>query len=432
LNIICAPQGIVDRNHPGQGIGDISQAGFDCVLLDLSLFCTPDAMEKLGEPMQNTGALRQTAFLCEHPEELYDSLGPLLEQCRRRNVRYTTVRAPYLRRDTIRSDSETFITRLAEESTAICGRTGCRYLIVRPLSAGIPSENLWERNRAFYLDLAERAKKYDMQILLENQCRDYNGHLLRGLCADSGQAVQWIDALNEAAGEERFGFCMDVGVCNICGQNMYDFILALEKRLKTVILRDCDGNNESALLPFTAVKRGESRTDWLNLIRGLREIGFDGELIMDMYDTASAFSPILRPELLKMAKSVAAYFKWQIGMENLLKKYSSRVLFGAGNMCRAYMKCYGEKYPPLFTCDNNETLWGSVFEGLEVKEPRCLMNLPSDCAIFICNIYYREIEAQLRQIGVENPVEFFNDEYLLQGNRGTAAADGCGKSGRVF
>ena len=133
---------------------------------------------------------------------------------------------------------------------------------------------------------------------------------------------------------------------------------------------------------------------------------------MDMHDTASAFSPILRPELLKMAKSVAAYFKWQIGMENLLKKYSSRVLFGAGNMCRAYMKCYGEKYPPLFTCDNNETLWGSVFEGLEVKEPRCLMNLPSDCAIFICNIYYREIEAQLRQMGVENPVEFFNDEYM--------------------
>ena len=113
-----------------------------------------------------------------------------------------------------------------------------------------------------------------------------------------------------------------------------------------------------------------------------------------------------------MAKSVAAYFKWQIGMENLLKKYSSRVLFGAGNMCRAYMKCYGEKYPPLFTCDNNEALWGSVFEGLEVKEPRCLMNLPSDCAIFICNIYYREIEAQLRQMGVENPVEFFNDEYM--------------------
>lgn len=412
MHIICAPQGIVDRNHPGQGIGDISQAGFDCMLLDLSLFCPADVMEQIGEPILHTGASRQTIFLCEHPEELYNSVEPMLEQCRERNVRYTAVRAPYLRRDTKRGDSEALLTRLAEESIAVCGRTGCRYLIVRPLSAGILPKNLWERNRAFYLNLAACAKKYDMQILLENQCRDYNGHLLRGLCADSGQAVLWIDALNEAAGEERFGFCMDVGVCNICGQNMYDFILALGKRLKAVTLRDCDGNSESALLPFTAVKRGESRTDWLNLIRGLREIGFDGELIMDIYDTASAFSPILRPELLRMAKAVAVYFKWQIGMEKLLKKYPSRVLFGAGNMCRAYMKCYGEKYPPLFTCDNNEKLWGSRFEGLEVKNPQCLTELPADCAVFICNIYYREIEAQLQRMGVKNPVEFFNDEYM--------------------
>lgn len=412
MHIICAPKGIVDRNHPGQGIGDISQAGFDCLLLDLSLFCPADVMEQSGEPILHTGASRQTIFLCEHPEELYNSVEPMLEQCRERNVRYTAVRAPYLRRDTKRGDSEALLTRLAEESVAVCGRAGCRYLIVRPLSAGILPEKLWERNRAFYLNLAECAKKYEMQILLENQCTDYNGHLLRGLCADSGQAVLWIDALNEAAGEERFGFCMDVGVCNICGQNMYDFILALGKRLKAVTLRDCDGNSESALLPFTAVKRGESRTDWLNLIRGLRETGFDGELIMDIYDTASAFSPILRPELLRMAKAVAAYFNWQIGMEKLLKKYPSRVLFGAGNMCRAYMKCYGEKYPPLFTCDNNEKLWGSRFEGLEVKNPQCLTELPADCAVFICNIYYREIEAQLQRMGVKNPVEFFNDEYM--------------------
>ena len=81
-------------------------------------------------------------------------------------------------------------------------------------------------------------------------------------------------------------------------------------------------------------------------------------------------------------------------------------------MCRNYLKCYGEKYPPLFTCDNNGKLWGSVFEGLEVKNPQVLSALPKDCAVFICNIYYREIEEQLRQMGIENPIEFFNDEYM--------------------
>ena len=76
------------------------------------------------------------------------------------------------------------------------------------------------------------------------------------------------------------------------------------------------------------------------------------------------------------------------------------------------MKCYGEKYPPLFTCDNNKALWGTSFCGLEVKAPECLRELPRDCGIFICNIYYREIEQQLREMEIENSIEFFNDEYM--------------------
>ncbi len=80
-------------------------------------------------------------------------------------------------------------------------------------------------------------------------------------------------------------------------------------------------------------------------------------------------------------------------------------------MCRNYMKCYGSEYPPLFTCDNNPKLWGTTFEGLEVKSPEELKHLPPDCGIFICNIYYREIEAQLRGMGLQN-IEYFNDEYM--------------------
>ncbi len=47
-----------------------------------------------------------------------------------------------------------------------------------------------------------------------------------------------------------------------------------------------------------------------------------------------------------------------------------------------------------------------------VKDPESLRGLPENCAVFICNIYYREIEEQLRKMGVANPIEFFNDEYM--------------------
>lgn len=412
MDITCASQGIIDLKYPKQGVSDIASAGFQNILLDLSAACPPWELEQIGKPGWKTTktGLAQRALACQ--KELQGNVNAVIEQCNSGGLGIPAVIAPYLNHDTKRDDLKAQLSRLAEESVEVGGRARCRYLIVKPLFAGIPKERLWEENRGFYLGIAEHAKKYDIQILLENQCRSHNGHLVRGLCSDGGQAAEWIDALNEAAGEERFGFCMDVGACNLCGQNMYDVVLSLGSRLKTVILRDCDGNSDSALLPFTSVVHGQSRTDWMNLIRGLREIGFNGELVMDIHDTAAAFSPILRPGLLQMAKPVADYFAWQIGIEKLLKRYPSRVLFGAGNMCRNYMKCYGEKYPPLFTCDNNRNIWETEFCGLTVKPPGALLSLPEDCAVFICNIYYREIKAQLREMGIKNPIEFFNDEYM--------------------
>ena len=112
-----------------------------------------------------------------------------------------------------------------------------------------------------------------------------------------------------------------------------------------------------------------------------------------------------------MYKALFDYFTLQLNMERDLKKYRRVALFGAGNMCRNYMKCYGEKYPPLFTCDNNSRLWGTELEGLAVKEPEALKDLPQDCGVIICNTYYHEIAAQLQEMGIQN-IGYFNDEYM--------------------
>ena len=76
------------------------------------------------------------------------------------------------------------------------------------------------------------------------------------------------------------------------------------------------------------------------------------------------------------------------------------------------MKNYGKEYPPRYTCDNNSARWGETFEGLEIKNPEELKDLPEDVTIFICNMYYREIEEQLREMGLKNPIEYFSDEYM--------------------
>lgn len=428
MNVIYSTAGIISSTRPGQGVMDMAAAGFEHVLLDLPMFCSSWELENFGKKQKKMGVITSPEsaskpFVSQNPSQLYEDMKLMLDQYKKASLSTPIARAPHLPRDTKREDLTPLLIKLVQESIKICGKTGCKYIIVKPLtsltkrspavlSSHTEAEDEWQTNRNFYLTLASTARQQNVTILLENQCRDINGHLVRGLCSDPDEACAWVDKLNQEAGEERFGFCVDAGSCNLCGQNMQEFITSMGRRIKAVILRDCDGQKESSMLPFTCSGFGQTNTDWLGLIRGLRSVSFDGQLILDFATTACSFSPLLRPQLLQLAKAVGEYFKWQIEMEHLLKRHGSIVLFGAGNMCRNYMKCYGSAYPPLFTCDNNPKLWGTFFCGLEVKPPESLKQLPKDCVIFICNIYYREIERQLRDMGIQNHIQFFNDEYM--------------------
>ncbi|MFG6365743.1 sugar phosphate isomerase/epimerase family protein [Schaedlerella sp.] len=492
MNIFYSPTGIVDSRHPAQGLTDMSHAGLKHIALDLAMYCSGHDLENYGKPMQpcrpvprgnnpqcgdcrpkadkgtpgNDTAAKKTAnpnpysdasdrvsSICT-PEAMLKNLRPFLEQCRSLGLSVQFLRVPRLPWDSKRRDLNPLLEQIAHSAVRLCGKIGCRYLAVSPLFASIEKGTEWQINRAYYLRLAKAARRYRITLLLENQCRSHNGHLLRGICSDGAEAAAWIDMLNaevarqdnllhaeipaqdhsssteapaqdhsscaEALAQDHsqprsdspvFAFCLDTGICTLCGQDMQAFVSALGRRLQAVILRDCGRQQESSLLPFTSAFQGQPGTDWLSLIRGLRSMDFGGSLVLDFADTAAAFSPLLRPQLLPLAKSAAEYFKWQIELESLLKKYESIVLFGAGNMCRNYMKCYGSQYPPLFTCDNNPAVWGTTICGLEIKPPEALKELPDSYGIFICNIYYREIETQLRKMGIKN-IEFFNDEYM--------------------
>jgi sugar phosphate isomerase/epimerase len=392
MKIICNLSGITDYNRPVQGISDIKKSGFEEVFIDLR-YIYKEGME-------------------ENLNDFIDACSLIINKCKEAKAHIYAVRSPYFPEDNKETALCAVQQKLVEETIKICNEAGCKNVIVPPISSQLNSNDTWEVNLEYYSKLAKIAGENNVTILLENQYRNFNGHKIRGMFSNEKETCQWIDRLNEIAGEERFGVCMNTGTFNICGQDMQNYAHFLGNRVKAVILRDSYANHDVSMVPFTAVIQGQSQTDWLSLIRGLREIGFDGGLILDVADTASAFSPILRPQLLYLAKAVAEYFSWQINIENQLKKYKAIVLFGAGNMCRNYMKCYGEKYPPIFTCDNNPKLWGSDFYGLEVKSPEALKEIPSDWGIFICNIYYREIEQQLKDMGIKNNIDFFNDEYM--------------------
>lgn len=412
MRLICNTRGIAERFRPRGGLRNIRLAGFENALYSASIFCDPSEFRDIKKMNFKRD---YEVYLTEHPESLPDVMGRgMLPAAKELGLSLPVAAGPYVSSEVRSGEADPEVLRaLSEETLKAAIGAGCESVILYPVAASDQAEDPWPFHKALYTDLARTADTMEsgIRILLVNSGKNVNGHIIRGICSEAEEMTAWVDKLNALAGKERFGCCFDIGTATMCGQNLYEAVVPLGERLKAVILRDSDGVHEASMLPYTACAKGQ-QTDWLSLIRALRKLDFDGDLIMDFTETYRGYTTPLWPAVLKMAYETGEYFDWQIGMERMIRRYDKRVLFGAGNMCRAYMKDYGEKYPPLFTCDNSSARWGEEFCGLKIESPEKLKELSEDTAIFICNVYYDEISEQLKTMGLKNPVERFNDEYM--------------------
>lgn len=415
MKIVAAAAG--SNKKPAKANVALKKAGFEYMLFDLRKFCSEyllDNKEKCyqGYLEEKGVSTEERIFLSEEPYRMEEAVRSHLEHMKKLLLKNIAGYAPTLPVNTKRNDLDDLIKTLTAESFRVCKQAGCKYLIIDPVVKMTRGQDTFETNTEFYLLFAEKAKEFDMKILIKNGYSIFNGRFARGYMADMHKFKDFIDRLNRKAGADIYAVCLDVGVCNLLGQNIYEMLLELGSRVEAVIMRENDGVRDSSFLPFTVGGSKDSGKDWAEIINGLRNIRFDGLLIFDLSGQRKLVSHLLWDELTRYMKRLADFLYWQINMEHVIRRYESRVLFGAGNMCRNYMKNYGDKYPPLFTCDNNAKLWGTEFCGLEVKSPEALKDLPEDCGIFICNIYYREIEEQLHVMGIDKNIEYFNDEYM--------------------
>lgn len=406
---------------PGKKIGKIlqyqSDAGFDNSMIDLKRLLSEEVMEhreKYQKEMLERGREEDEYLLFLEPEMFHIPLTNYREQTERLGLKHTVARMPSFAKDTeFRSeDDKNALIHIIIEGMKAC--SDCKYALVELWKRDMGYGEEREENIDFLLRFAETAHELGMKILISNQYAFVQGAYRRCGFSDSHDIKKFLDELNQRTGfgEPLFALNMDIGVCNLLGQNMITFCLDLREYIEAIVLRENNSIDDAFLLPFSTIVKGKPAFDWLQLIRALRSIDFNGEIIYDFHDTQDATSPILHETLFAHAKKISDHLVWHISMEQIIKNSPSRVLFGAGNMCRNYMQNYGDKYPPLFTCDNNKNLWGQTFEGLEIKNPEELKKLPEECAIIICNVYYNEISEQLRQMGLKNPIGRFNDEYL--------------------
>lgn len=196
----------------------------------------------------------------------------------------------------------------------ICHALGCRKLIIHPFFEGSmrlsPStkEEEWRDNIAFYSELIPLLKEYGVVCCLENMwSQDWRTKKIYvGICSDMAETNRYIDTLNETAGEDCFGFCLDIGHLTLLGIDSYEAIHMLGKRLVALHIHDNCGITDDHVIPYTGV------TLWDRFLRGLAEIGYEGTLSFETAESQRKVPTELIPDMLTYTAKIGRFFDRRI------------------------------------------------------------------------------------------------------------------------
>ncbi|NLD25833.1 MAG: sugar phosphate isomerase/epimerase [Acholeplasmataceae bacterium] len=183
------------------------------------------------------------------------------------------------------------------KSIEITSECNSPYLIVHPCYGLVSKEEEWEENIRFYSSLIPHLKKHRITCCLEN---------LYFVCSDANEANKYIDTLNEIAGEDLFGFCLDIGHLLLNGKNPYEEIKALGKRLKALHIHDNDGRNDLHLSPYLG------KCNWVEFCEALKECDYQGVLSFETGSTQVKFPREVHQEVLNLIGAIGSYFSDRI------------------------------------------------------------------------------------------------------------------------
>lgn len=290
-----------DEKKPVESMKFIKECGFEGVDYNInSLFQFSFDEENL------------TSFFDRSLEEIYEYYVPLKEAAKENGISFSQAHAlfPPYHQGGGRDALNDYLIMVMEKMIAACGYLECPSIVIHPWidwdNHDLEKEE--EINMRIYTHMIPFAKQYGVKICLENMGVD-------SWCTDITDVCRHIDELNEIAGEDIFGFCLDIGHAKLTGKILYRYIKALGKRLTVLHIHDNDGSKDSHVMPFTQVSAGnqnELAIDWDGMLKGLKEIGYEGPLAFETFVGITVVPPEMKKDALKYICAAGNYMRDKI------------------------------------------------------------------------------------------------------------------------
>ncbi len=199
-----------------------------------------------------------------------------------------------------------YLLELLKKQIELTALMGSKYIVIHPMCKGYNPAYTREMekadNMAMYIALIDTLKKYDVICCLENMWGISNGKIIASACGNMIEAAEYIDELNKIAGEERFGFCFDVGHAVVCSVDPVRSLILLKDRIKTLHLHDVEINKDSHTAPFRGI------VDWDGLMKTIKQIGYSGTLNFEASNCWNTLPPELHASAINALGDIGKYF----------------------------------------------------------------------------------------------------------------------------
>lgn len=222
-------------------------------------------------------------------------------------IRPSQMHAPYPILVPTRGDVTDYMQEtVIPKSIAIAGMMEIPWVVMHPFKLqytyGIDVERAM--NLKYFISLIPLLKEHHVGVCVENLYEGVGGRITEGTCADPQDAIYYVDTLNQLAGEELFGCCLDTGHMELTHREPADYIRQVGKRLKILHMHENDAIGDLHQMPYTFGSKPEDSVDWDDFRKALDEIGFDGTLSFETFPCVNSFPRGAREEVLRTIKAI--------------------------------------------------------------------------------------------------------------------------------
>lgn len=297
MNVGVQTKGILPEMGLEEGVALIANAGFESVDFNLDTF------------LKNSDvyAGRINKFFDADMESLLAYFGEYKKAFEAHGIRPSQMHAPYPILVPARGDVTDYMQKtVIPKSIAIAGMMEIPWVVMHPFKLqytyGIDAERAM--NFKYFESLIPLLKAYNVGVCVENLYEAVGGRITEGTCADPQDAIYYVDTLNQLAGEELFGCCLDTGHMELTHREPADYIRQVGKRLKILHMHENDAIGDLHQMPYTFGSRSEDGVDWDDFRKALDEIGFDGTLSFETFPCVSSFPRGAREEVLRTIREI--------------------------------------------------------------------------------------------------------------------------------